>query len=71
MQETIELQEGLFVESHVIDLLNANFTFAQAIFDSEFWKAGIMLLAGEPFLLGGGNDPAVAHEAGGAIVVKS
>jgi hypothetical protein len=33
-------------------------------------KTGIVFLAGEAFLLGGGNNPAILKQAGGAIVIK-
>src|SRR5687767_1674968 len=71
MEDAIELQKRLFIESDVANVFDANAPFTQAIVNGMFGKAGIVLFAREAFLLGSSDDRTVAHETGRAVVVKS
>src|SRR5436190_15654010 len=71
MQDAIKLDERLFVKGDKINSLDVNVSFAQAIIDRKFRKGGIVFLSGETFFLGRGDDPALPHQTGRAVVVKS
>ncbi len=66
--QPLELQEGLFIESHEIDRRAGG--LGQAIFDGVGRKARIVLLAGEAFFLSGGDNLAVADQRRGAVMVE-
>ncbi len=70
MQKAVKFQEGLLIESHVIEVLNRHAAIAQTVRDGAFGETGIVLFAGEPFFLGRRDDLAVLHQASGAVVVK-
>src|SRR5258708_7833712 len=63
VQDAIKFQKWLFVERDVIHVADFYATFAQTIFDRIFWKGRVVFFAGESFLLRGGDDPSVTHEA--------
>ena len=71
LQEALELQKGLFVENHRIKLLWPHAREFQAVADRLSRKAGIVFLSGEPLLLGGRYDLAVADDRRRAVVIES
>ena len=71
MQDTVELEERLFVEGDVIEVADLDAAFTQAVLQGVLRKTRVVLLAGEPFLLGRGDDLSVAHEARRAVVIES
>jgi hypothetical protein len=70
MQDAVELEEGLFIKRDMIHLFNAQASFPKAISDRVFGKRGIVFLAGKAFFLRGGDDFAVSHQAGRAVMVE-
>ena len=71
VQNAVELEERLFVERHKVEVADFEAAFSQAVLDCILRETGVVFLAREPFLLGGGDDFSVAHEAGCAVVIKS
>lgn len=70
LQDAPELEGGLVVERHGVDgVPGGEPGLGEAVADGVDGEAGVVLLAREAFLLGGGDDLAVAHEAGGGVVV--
>src|SRR2546423_7397551 len=70
MEDAVEFDEGFFVKGDKFNVIDLDASFPQTIFDGEFWKRGIVLLASEALFLGGGDDPAVAHQTSGAVMIK-
>src|SRR5436309_6967359 len=70
VQYSVKLDERLLIKRDEVRFVDANASLAQTIFDREFGKRGVMLFAGESFFLGGGHEVAVAHQTGGAVVIK-
>ena len=71
VQNAVELEERLFVERHEVEVADFEAAFTQTVSDCILRKTGVVLLAREPFLLGGGDDFSVAHETRCAVVIKS
>ncbi len=71
VQNPVKLQERLLIEGNKVQLASLDAAFAQTILHGVFGENRIMFFAGEAFLLRCGNDLAVAHQAGRAVVVKS
>ncbi len=69
-EEAGELGDGLVVEHHQIEIARADLALTQAVGSGVDRDAGVVLLAGEALFLGGGDDLAVAHQAGAAVVVE-
>ena len=70
MQDTIEFYKRLLIEGDKIDLLTGNAAGLETIVDRVFGKGCVVFLSRESFLLGGGKDRAVTHQACGAVVVE-
>jgi hypothetical protein len=68
-QQPLELEEWLVVKHHVVDVAQSGAGRFQAIANRLMRKAFVELLAREAFLMGRGDDFAVADESGGAIMV--
>ena len=60
----------VFRKRDVVQVAGLDAACAQAIFHGVFGKGHVVFLAGEPFLLRGGDNLSVAHQARGAVVVK-
>ena len=69
-EQPFELEERLVVERDMIDVGEADAGLGQAIGDGVMRETGIVLLAGEALLLGGGDDLSVDDQCRGAIVVE-
>src|SRR5256885_463065 len=69
LDETIELEDGLFVEADKIEIAGRDSGFPEAIFDRPLREARIVLPAGKSFLLRGSDDAAVFDDARRRIVV--
>src|ERR1043165_2997728 len=70
-EEPIEFEKRFFVERDEIKLGGIGETgLAQAIIDRVSRKAGVMFFSRETLFLGGRQDFAIAHQAGGAVMVK-
>jgi hypothetical protein len=54
----------------MVQLVDGDPAFAEAILDGTRWKTGVMLLPGEALLLGGGDDPPGVDERGRAVMIK-
>ena len=64
LQQPLELQQRLVVEADVVEIARASRPgLGQAVVDGVLRKPGVVLLAGEAFFLGGGDDPAVDDQA--------
>src|SRR5262249_2948973 len=70
LEQALELEEGLVVENDVVHVLDRDAAGGEAIVDRPGGKIGIVPLARKPLFLGRGNDLAVAHQGGGAVVVE-
>ena len=70
LQQPLEFQQRLLVETHEIELRDADASFAQAIRHRVRGKGGIVFLAREPFFLRGGDDASVLDQARRRIVVE-
>jgi hypothetical protein len=70
LEQALELEPGLVVEGDVIDLGRRGGAFVQAVVDRVAGEAKVVLLAAEALFLGGGDDLAVADEAGRGVVVE-
>src|SRR4029453_2596527 len=69
LEQAVELDERLLVETDQVQLAGLEVGFTQAVFDGARWEAGVVLLAGESLFLRRGNDAAVLYKTGGRIVV--
>jgi hypothetical protein len=69
LQQPLELKEGFVVERDEIDLVGAAGR-RQAMLDRVARKVGVLLLAGEAFLLDGGDDLAVGDEGCRTVVIE-
>jgi len=69
LQDTLELNQRLFVEDDMGEICIADPRLLQAVSDRMMREGSVMLLAREAFLLRGGNDLAIPDEASGRIVV--
>ena len=70
VQEAVELEKRFSVERDAIHGSEFQVAFAQTVFNGVFGKRRVMFLAREPFLLRGGENLSVAHQARGAVVIK-
>ena len=70
LEQALELQERLVIECHVIHVPKSDVPGLEAIGDGVRRKAGVVLLAREPLLLGGREDRTVLDEDGGAVVIE-
>jgi hypothetical protein len=70
LQEALKLEDGLIVESDVINVVDRQSLRLQTVLGRVFGKFGIMLLSSEPLLLGGGNDLSISNETRRAIVIE-
>ena len=50
-QDTLKLEQGLFVKDDIIQVRGGDASLAQAELDRLFWEAIVVLLAAEPFLV--------------------
>ncbi len=69
-EESGELGDGLVVEHHQVEVVFTDLALGQTVRRRVGGDAGVVLLAGEALLLGGGHQIAVAHQAGAAVVVE-
>ena len=70
LEQALELQKRLVVEGDPIDLVEVDPPFLQAVRERVLGEGGIVLLAREPLLLGGGDELAVHQQRGRAVVVE-
>ena len=70
-EQTLELEEGLFVEDDRGEIGSLDARRFKAIADGTFREALVMFLAGEPLLLRRGDDLPVPHQRCRAVMVKS
>ena len=70
LQQAFEFQDRLVVERDVIQVIRGDASLAKAERRGRFRKAMVVLLAREPFFLRGGDDLAVADQAGGGVVIE-
>src|SRR6266568_6179669 len=68
LQDSIELDERLFEEGDVVQVLPADAGFVQTELDRARGKAEIMFHPGEALLFGGGEERAVPQDRRGRIV---
>jgi hypothetical protein len=69
-EQPFELEERLVVERDMIDVGEADAGLGQAIGDGVMRETGIVLLAGEALLLGGGDDLSVDDQCRGTVVIE-
>src|SRR2546430_8362122 len=70
MEDAVEFDEGFFVKGDKFNVIDLDASFPQTILDGEFWKRGIVLLAGEAFLLRGSYNCSVPNQTCGAVMIK-
>ena len=69
LEDAVELEQRLVVEDDPVELPLAHAPLRQAVADGVEGELVVMLLAGEPLFLGGGDDAPAVDQAGGRIVV--
>ena len=69
-QQPLELEKGLVVKDYPVEIGRGQAAGLQAVVDGALGIAGVILLAGKAFLLGGRNDAPVHDQGGGAVVIK-
>src|SRR5215469_12916176 len=70
LEQPFEFQKRLVVEDDVIGFIEIDAALAQAVFDRLPREACILLLAGETFLLRGGDDAAVLDQGRRAVMIE-
>ena len=70
LENSLELQEGLVVETDVVELVRLQPCLLQAVADGVDRKAVVVLDAREALLLGGGHDLAIDDQSGSRVVVE-
>ena len=71
LQQALELGQRFVIKGNIVQVLRRDSAFLQTIAESLRGECRIMLDPGEPLLLGRGDDPAVDHQSGGAVVIES
>jgi hypothetical protein len=69
-EQALELQQRLFIKSDVRQLFAADSGFLQAVLDGASRKAIVVFLPGEALFLRRSDDPAVADERRGRVVIE-
>ncbi len=69
-EHAFEFDERFVVEGDVVDAADAASSLAEHVVAGMFGETPIVLLSGEAFLGGGGDEVAVAEECGRAVVVE-
>src|SRR6516165_4454927 len=70
LAQPLELQKWLLVEHDIVNLVEPDRAFREAIADRMHGKASVVLLAREALLLRCRHDAAVDEKRGGAVVVE-
>src|SRR6516165_8073913 len=70
LEQPLELQKWLLVEHDIVNLVEPDRAFREAIADRMHGKASVVLLAREALLLRCRHDAAVDEKRGGAVVVE-
>ena len=70
LQDPLELEKRLVVEADVVEIRRGDSCGAEAVANRVLWKGGVAFLTCEAFLLGGGHDLTVGHQACRAVVIK-
>src|SRR5262249_19328487 len=70
VQNPVEFQERLFVERHIVELIDVDAAFAEAISHGLLRKTRVVLFSCESFLLGCRDDFSFAHQACRTVVIK-
>ena len=68
-EEPFELHQRLVVEDHEVEVGLPDAGFAETVIDGLLREAIVVLLPAETLFLGRSDDPAIAHQGRGAIVV--
>src|SRR5690606_12310938 len=70
LQDPLELEQRLVVEAHVVEILDPDPPFPQAVLDRPRRERRVPLLAGEALLLRRRHDLAITHQARGAVMIE-
>ena len=70
LEQPLELQERLVVEGDEVDVAPRDAGLRAGNSAARSRESRVVLLAGEALFLRGGDDLAVAHERGGAVVIE-
>jgi hypothetical protein len=69
LQQALELQEGLVVEDHAVDVAQADARLLEAVLHGVDREARVVLLAREALFLRRRDDDAILDQRRGAVVV--
>jgi hypothetical protein len=69
-EQTIKLEERLVVKDNVVELPRSKARFPEAVVCGVLWEVGVVLDAGESFLLCCRDDLAITQQGGGAVVIE-
>jgi hypothetical protein len=69
LEDPVELHERLFIEADVIDLVDGDARFAEAVIDGALGKSAVVFLAVETLFFSRGDELSVADEGGAGVVV--
>src|ERR1019366_4771635 len=70
LQQPVKLRQRLVIEGDAVQILRLESSLGEAVGDGVGGKAGVMLLAREPFLLGRRNNIPLHDQRRGAVVVE-
>ena len=70
LKKSVKFSKGVFIKGHVVQAPYPDSSFFQAIIHHAGWKRFVVLLAGEPLLLGRSRDPTVYNECSSRVMVK-
>jgi len=70
LEYPLELEQRLVIERDCCQVAYSDATLAETVVDGPFGKRIVAFLSSEPFLLRGGDDVAIAQQAGGAVVIE-
>ena len=69
LEQTIKLEERFFVKDNLIQILQLQISFFEAIADGMNRETGVMLDSGKPLFLSGCKDAIFANQCSGTVVI--
>ena len=70
-EDAFELQQRFVIEDHSSKIRCSDATLLEAVGDGLCGEIEIVLLAGKALFLCRGNDPAIGHQGGGRVMIKT
>ncbi len=70
-KDSLELDKWLVIKADIVQIGYLDFAFVQTKLNGIAGEGGVVFFSGEPFFLSGGDYFAIAHKAGGRVMVES